>query len=650
MGVRSVNNSLQEFLDTFVRSGTDAVNPAPIPTGLTATGGVISDYVSGSFVYRAHIFTSSGPFNVTALAPNLPNNVDYLIVAGGGGGGGGGANGTDSEGGGGGAGALYSTDSTVPAPQRATPYSVSVTDYTITVGGGGAGGSNAVIGANGNLSSALGYTVYGGGGGGCRNAGYPYPNPIPVTNNSGVPGPAVGGPLSGSGGGGGQRDLNPPSNGGSAGPLGNAGGAGGIPALTGGGGGGFGGAGGDATPLSPPSTGGSGGAGFPLSITGITTHYAAGGGGAGQTGGAGGSSIGGNGTPNAVPDSSVVKNAVYSTGSGGGGSNGSGGVGGSGVVVVRYQIGIVQTGTAKATGGSISFYTDPGPGISYTIHTFTSSGTFATAPNWTATNVEYVVVAGGGGGGSRMGGGGGAGGYLTGTTPIGAHPQPVSIQVGAGGYGGVNVTRGIQGTPSSATFPAGSQTAIGGGYGGGGPGLETGGPGGSGGGGGGNNWTASVHPGGPGTAGPPRQGYDGGSGQYQAPNYAAGGGGGAGGIGGNGSTTVAGNGGIGIQLPPTFRNPVSAPGPNGGGLGMPGPNSQGFWVAGGGGGGSLNDPDSSGGGPGGPYSGGGGGKGGNEDGQPGAVNTGGGGGGSADSVPNRGGFGGSGIVLIAYPS
>ena len=44
--------------------------------------------------------------------------------------------------------------------------------------------------------------------------------------------------------------------------------------------------------------------------------------------------------------------------------------GGSGVVVVRYQIGSL-TATAKATGGSISFYNNK------TIHTFTSSGTFS---------------------------------------------------------------------------------------------------------------------------------------------------------------------------------------------------------------------------------------------------------------------------------
>ena len=33
-------------------------------TGLTATGGVISDYTDSGSVYRAHIFTSSGTLNV----------------------------------------------------------------------------------------------------------------------------------------------------------------------------------------------------------------------------------------------------------------------------------------------------------------------------------------------------------------------------------------------------------------------------------------------------------------------------------------------------------------------------------------------------------------------------------------------------------
>ena len=46
------------------------------------------------------------------------------------------------------------------------------------------------------------------------------------------------------------------------------------------------------------------------------------------------------------------------------------GQGGSGIVIVRYQIGSIDSGTAKATGGSISFYNGK------TIHTFASTGDF----------------------------------------------------------------------------------------------------------------------------------------------------------------------------------------------------------------------------------------------------------------------------------
>ena len=37
------------------------------PAGLVASGGVVSDYVSGSDVYRAHVFTSSGAVSYTHL-------------------------------------------------------------------------------------------------------------------------------------------------------------------------------------------------------------------------------------------------------------------------------------------------------------------------------------------------------------------------------------------------------------------------------------------------------------------------------------------------------------------------------------------------------------------------------------------------------
>ena len=80
------NNPYASYFDFFSRSGTDAVTPEPPPSGLTATGGIISDYESGGNTYRAHIFTSSGALNVTALG-TLGNTVDFLVVAGGGGGG-----------------------------------------------------------------------------------------------------------------------------------------------------------------------------------------------------------------------------------------------------------------------------------------------------------------------------------------------------------------------------------------------------------------------------------------------------------------------------------------------------------------------------------------------------------------------------------
>jgi len=82
----------------FQRQGNIYNNPAEPPQGLTATGGVISDYTDGPAVYRAHIFASSGTFDVTALG-TIDNSVEYLVVAGGGGG-------ASRHGGGGGAGGL----------------------------------------------------------------------------------------------------------------------------------------------------------------------------------------------------------------------------------------------------------------------------------------------------------------------------------------------------------------------------------------------------------------------------------------------------------------------------------------------------------------------------------------------------------------
>ena len=122
------NSPYASYFDFFSKTGKDAVTPEPPPaSGLTATGGIISDYGN----YRAHIFTSTGTFNVTALG-TLSASVEYLVVAGGGAGG-------HGYGGAGGAGGLRTNLSGHPLAGAAFP--VSVSSYTVTVGGGGASGT-----------------------------------------------------------------------------------------------------------------------------------------------------------------------------------------------------------------------------------------------------------------------------------------------------------------------------------------------------------------------------------------------------------------------------------------------------------------------------------------------------------------------------
>ena len=67
MGVRSLGNALASFGYKFGTTGLEAVTPPPIPEGLTATGGVISDYTDSGVVYRAHVFTTAGTFIVSDL-------------------------------------------------------------------------------------------------------------------------------------------------------------------------------------------------------------------------------------------------------------------------------------------------------------------------------------------------------------------------------------------------------------------------------------------------------------------------------------------------------------------------------------------------------------------------------------------------------
>ena len=255
----------------------------------------------------------------------------------------------------------------------------------------------------------------------------------------------------------------------------------------------------------------------------------------------------------------------------------------------------------SAVGGTIT--TSGG----YTIHTFTTSGSFEVLSG--TTEVEYVVVAGGGGTDDSAGnlggsGGGGAGGYrssVVGESSGGGasaesklivNVQTYTVTVGAGGTGFAQGNDSVFGSITSIGGGAADQNSSSGkdGGSGGGQGINS------------NNPTGNI---GSGTAG---QGYGGGS-ASTANSGTTGGGGGAGQVG------QTGNGGNGVQSSidgtATYR-------------------------AGGGAGESVNGTT---------YTGGLGG--GGDSATNGTVNTGGGAGGHAPN-DSPGYNGGSGIVIIRY--
>jgi hypothetical protein len=247
-----------------------------------------------------------------------------------------------------------------------------------------------------------------------------------------------------------------------------------------------------------------------------------------------------------------------------------------------------------ATGGTITY------SGGRTIHTFTSSGTFNVTSAPSGATVEALVVAGGGGGGMYAGGGGGAGGVLYNATKSIA-VTAYTVTVGSGGSPATNnQTQGTSG--NNSVFD--TLTSIGGGAGG----VQGKNPlnGGSGGGMAYDNTTQST-----GTAG---QGNNGGI--WNAPR-GGGGGGGKGAVGGLGSVgEVAGNGGIGQQYSVNGTPTYFGGGGAGGGSGDSG-------IGGVGGGGNSNTA--------------------------GTPNTGGGGGGGY-LTHGQAKAGGSGIVIISYPT
>jgi hypothetical protein len=298
---------------SFTLYGIKAAATQFIPS--KASGG---DIVATDGTYAYHAFTTTGTFR-----PLQSLSCDVLVVAGGGAGGSGGG-GNSNGGAGGGAGGF----------RVVTSQSVTATNYTITVGAGGAfnAGDRGSTGSNSSISG-ISITSSGGGGGG-RNGG---------TLKDGF----AGGSGGGGGASGGVAGAVGAGNSGSYSPVeGFAGVAGlsdGVSYDNGGAGGGASGIGSAAT----SARGGNGGAGSnsysswaSATSTGVSGYYAGGGGGAGfdaktaGTGGAGGGGAASNGNGNnATP-------GTFSTGGGGGGGgiNGNGGSGGSGIVIVRYTL------------------------------------------------------------------------------------------------------------------------------------------------------------------------------------------------------------------------------------------------------------------------------------------------------------------------
>ena len=406
-----------------------------------------------------------------------------------------------------------------------------------------------------------------------------------------------------------------------------------------GGGGGAAGAG-VAGATGQPSAGndGNGGDGAQMTIEdGTTTVYYGGGGGGGTSSGPPGAHSplpGGAGyhgptdpefnnygrggfasIPSSGPSPSRKKKAIddsagtpggHGFGGGGGGAAqaGRGGTGGHGCCIIRYKIS-KTTGSSKATGGLISYY--PGSPISPTgavIHTFRAPGTFTTPASF-SENCDVWMIGGGGAGGGGGGGGGGAGYILD----LPGHPIGGSfstpVVVGRGGKGGgyddpfVGYANAAAGHGSKSicpeiypSSPTGATAGMAGNAGGtrnaysnptGDSGPGDAGTGFAGCGGGAASGASSNPPGSPSPVGAP---YGGGA----VTSWAGTGGGGAGGPGGDcrGITPtkpanyLGGYGGIGVQCPETFRNPLTN-------VGYPGPNGEGFWFGGGGAGSPWSD-------------------------------------------------------------
>lgn len=303
----------------------DATSNIQGQTFITATGGTIT--TCGD--YKVHKFTGPGTFCVSAIGNGNNNEVSYIVVGGGGGGG-------WDRGGGGGAGGFRESKSAVDcysaSPlEGATNITVTATGFPITVGAGGAGGTDTQPGrgCSGSNSTFSSVTSTGGGAGGSA----------PCSQNPGLNGGSGGGVSAPSttAGTGNTPPVNP--------SQGNPGGTSPASANHGSGGGGATAVGANGT----GSTGGNGGAGATTSIVGSSTAYAGGGGGGGsnaapapRAGGTGGSGGGGDGGDH--PGGQGSAGSANTGGGGGAGANdpntspaSNGAAGGSGIIIIRYK-------------------------------------------------------------------------------------------------------------------------------------------------------------------------------------------------------------------------------------------------------------------------------------------------------------------------
>ena len=284
--------------------------------------------------------------------------------------------------------------------------------------------------------------------------------------------------------------------------------------------------------------------------------------------------------------------------------------------------------TLPASGGNqTNLYTDA---VSvWAAHIFTSGGNFVVDVE--ELDVEYLIVGGGGGGGAPVnnntgtaGGGGGAGGLLAGSTNLLEDTYAVVVgEGGDGGVGGTSTTSTALNGKNGQDSTAFGLEAKGGGF--GARFADNGGSGGSGGGAGARHGSSSAS-GGTGEAGPPRQGYNGGSRTQASGSYGAAGGGGASDEGQDtlSSRVNGGAGGDGSSNDITGTNVFYAGGGGGGSTGASATGGLGGSGVGGQGGSDQGN------------------------GQAAADNTGGGGGGGAAGSTANGGKGGSGIVVVRY--